>query len=118
MALRDSIDILSETGAIYLNGSFDQRAWLQENEMLEYDAMLETVDIYTLQWPACTLDAVLSAKFDAEEFQAYDDGGIAMTQSARYTLENKKTKPRAYAFELTVEVRKRFRNGEVMEAAI
>lgn len=112
MALRDSILLNSSTGAVVQSGSYEQRAWIQLSEdESQYDYFLETVDIEVTHWPACSEAACLTALADVAEITADETPSYSATSGGRYWIENRKTSPKAYTFELTSEIRYRYKNG-------
>ena len=114
MALRDVIDIFETEGQVPIAGSWDQRVWTEQNDLLETDYYREVIDIETWQYPGCTLEAVEGAKADVSEVLAEESPSQTTVITGRYFVDNRKTMPRAYTFEVTLEIRDRYKNGEQM----
>jgi len=113
MALTQSIGITSQDGAIVQAGSFDQRTWIEVNEESEsgVDYFRETVGIATTQWPSCTLKACQDATADVQAIEPTEEPGYSYVVTCRYWIENRKTSPKAYSFEMVLETRHRYKNG-------
>ena len=113
MALRDSINRADPVadGAIDVSTSWVPRVWVEEDESLETVLRREDVGQRVYRWFACTFAAVQAALLEVEAYEPVETPGYARTEHCRYDVQERKGHL-SYTFDLTIEVRYRYTNGE------